>query len=83
MVGNDDPERDAKLRALHASSAPPAKARWSNRQPSYRPAGKDARRLPLTGDLEDFHAAVDALEADTVAEGYYLKVTANGRRPAR
>jgi hypothetical protein len=83
VVGNDDPERDAKLGALHAGGAPPAKPEWSNRRPSYRPAGKDARRLPLTRDLEDFHAAVDALEADTVAEGYYLKVTANGRRRAR
>lgn len=79
VVGNDDPERDAKLRALHADSTPLATPRWSNRRPSYRPAGKDARRLPLTGDLEDFHAAVDALQAETVPESYYLKAT-NGRR---
>jgi hypothetical protein len=79
MVDNDDPERDAKLAALHADGTPPAKPGWSNRRPSYRPAGKNTRRLPLTGDLEDFHAAVDALDADTVPEIYYLKVT-NGRR---
>jgi hypothetical protein len=83
MVANDDPERDARLRALHTDGTPPAKPRWSNRRPSYRPAGKDTRRLPLTRDLDDFHAAVDALNDDTVPESYYLKVTANRRRPAR
>jgi hypothetical protein len=81
LVSDGDPERDAKLGALHADGASPAKPRWSNRRPSYRPAGKDARRLPLTGDVEDFHAAVDALEDDTVSESYYLKVTNGRRRP--
>jgi hypothetical protein len=56
----------------------PANPRWSNRRPSYRPSGKGARPLPLTGDLEDFDAAIDALEADTVPESYAAKV--NGRR---
>jgi hypothetical protein len=82
VVSNDDPGRDAKLRALHADGIPPLEPRWSNRRPSYLPADKGARRLPLTRDLEDFHAAVDALKEDTVPESYYLKVT-NGRRPAR
>jgi hypothetical protein len=56
----------------------PANPRWSNRRPTYRPAGRRARPLPLTGDLDDFHAAIDALEADTVPESYAAKV--NGRR---
>jgi hypothetical protein len=56
----------------------PATPRWSTRRPSYRPAGKGARPLSLTGDLEDFHAAIDALDADTVPESYAAKV--NGRR---
>jgi hypothetical protein len=56
----------------------PATPRWANRHPRYRPAGKGARPLPLAGDLEDFHAAIDALDADTVPESYAAKV--NGRR---
>ena len=59
----------------------PATPRWSGRRPSYRPAAKGARPLPLAGDLEDFHAAIDALDADTVPESYAAKV--NGRRRRR
>jgi hypothetical protein len=51
----------------------PANPRWSNRRPTYRPAGRGARPLPLTGDLEDVHAAIDAPEADTVPESYAAK----------
>jgi hypothetical protein len=32
---------------------------------------------PLTGSVEDFHAAVDALDAATVPESYYRKVLAH------
>jgi hypothetical protein len=31
----------------------------------------------LTGELDDFHQAVDALAADTVPESYYLQVLAS------
>jgi hypothetical protein len=39
-------------------------------QPQYR--GRQ-----LTGDLDDLHLALGALEADTVPESYYLKVRAS------
>jgi len=81
-VSNDDPERDAKLSALHANGTPQATPRWSNRRPSYKPAGKDTRRLPLAGDLEDFHAAIDALDDDTVHWNYFRNLP-DHRRPAR
>ena len=36
----------------------------------------------LDGPTTEFHAAVDALEADTVPETYYQRVLASRERPA-
>ena len=51
---------------------------WQGRRPVYR-AHKGARPLPLARDLEDFHAAVDALDQDTVPESYARKVNGHSR----
>jgi hypothetical protein len=43
-------------------------------RPAERPLRYRGRRLD--GSIEQFHAAVDALEADTVPYTYYAKVLA-------
>jgi hypothetical protein len=44
-------------------------------QPAERPLRYHGRRLD--GPIEQFHAAVDALEADTVPYAYYARVLAS------
>jgi hypothetical protein len=57
--------------------------------PTYQPPdGQSARPQlryrgrRLVGPTGAFHAAVDALEADTVPETYYQRVLASRERPA-
>jgi hypothetical protein len=49
-------------------------------RPAARPLRYRGRRLD--GPIGQFHAAVDALEADTVPYAYYLKVLAGREPPA-
>ena len=49
-------------------------------QPARPRLGYRGRRLD--GPTAEFHAAVDALEADTVPETYYQRVLASRERPA-
>lgn len=77
-----DPTAEEVLATLRAGLGevevvqPPSPTRPS---PSYRPQ-RGRRDLPLAGDLDDFHAAVDRLEADTVPESYARAVQASKRR---
>jgi hypothetical protein len=47
--------------------------------PAERPLRYRGRRLD--GPIEQFHAAVDLLEADTIPFTYYLKVQAGREQP--
>jgi hypothetical protein len=49
-------------------------------QPARPTLGYRGRRLD--GPTPEFHAAVDALAADTVPETYYQRVLASRERPA-
>jgi hypothetical protein len=50
------------------------RVRWQQVPPRLRYAGH-----PLTGSMEELHAAIDQLNADTVPQSYYRNVLA-GRR---
>jgi hypothetical protein len=61
----------------HNPAAPTCDA--TSDQPAQRPPRYRGHRLD--GPIQEFHAAVDKLERDTVPYAYYLKVLAGRDQP--